>query len=47
MITSEMVVDRGGGALFELLPFLAVKKSDQDPFERARFKLSFLTTGNW
>jgi hypothetical protein len=32
MISSEMTVDGRGGALFELPPFSAVKKSDQDPF---------------
>jgi hypothetical protein len=42
-----MIVDTRGGALFELLPFLAVKKSDRDPFERGTIQVSFLTTGNW
>jgi hypothetical protein len=32
MITTVTSVDKRGGALFELLPLSAVKKSDQDPF---------------
>jgi hypothetical protein len=47
MIATETIVKRRGGALFELPPFLAVKKSDQDPFERGTIQVSFLTKGNW
>jgi hypothetical protein len=47
MITSETIVDGRGGASFELPRFLAVKKSDEDPFERGTIRVSFLTTGNW
>jgi hypothetical protein len=41
MITTETSVDKRGGALSELLPFSAVKNSDQDPFKRGTIQVSF------
>jgi hypothetical protein len=47
MITTETVAEERGGAPFELPPLFRVQNSDQNPYERAPIRVSFLTIDKW